>query len=101
MRSAHDIYDRVGVELETLNALGEKSPDLAKIRTVYKNLRNDDLDIMPRKVSLDLQSFRIEPLRVFKFSYSVRLRQRLKLHERLKKTSSSTGRCCNQVCFLY
>ena len=54
MRSAHDIYDRVGVELESLNALGEKSPDLAKIRTVYKNLRNDDLDIMPRNVSLYL-----------------------------------------------
>ena len=54
MRSAHDIYNRVGVELESLSALEEKSLDLEKIRTVYKNLRNDDLDIMPREVSFDL-----------------------------------------------
>ena len=54
MRSAHDIYNRVGVELESLSALEEKSLDLKKIRTVYKNLNNDDLDIMPREVSFDL-----------------------------------------------
>ena len=52
MRSAHDLYDRVGVELESLNTLEEKSPDLDKVLTIFSNLRKDDLDIMPRNAEL-------------------------------------------------
>ena len=50
MRSAHEIYDKVGVELQSLALIGEKSPELEKIEKVYRNIHKDDLDVMPRGV---------------------------------------------------
>ena len=50
MRSAHEIYDKVGVDLQSLALIGEKSVELEKVRRVYRNIHKDDLDVMPRRV---------------------------------------------------
>ena len=50
MRSAHEIYDKVGVDLQSLALIGEKSVELEKVRKVYRNIHKDDLDVMPRRV---------------------------------------------------
>ena len=56
MRSAHEIYDKVGVELQSLALIGEKSAELEKIEKVYRNIHKDDLDVMPRGVFIGVFS---------------------------------------------
>ena len=63
MRSAHEIYDKVGVDLQSLDLIGGKSVELEKIRKVYRNIHKDDLDVMPRRVFIGVEQ--LEPIILF------------------------------------